>query len=184
MNFIQNFEANDYIENEMHLQKANFCESKEITALIMTWNAGASTPFSLQQHDDDSAFFRNLILSSGCPDILVFGFQELVDLEDKKVVTKSFFKSKKKYSSVQEHMSHQYRDWRDFLTRCLDDYMPRDELYHLLHTTSLVGLFTCVFVRAPLIDRIRSLTSAQVKRGLGGLHGNKVRISYYPSVLY
>ncbi|RKF58960.1 putative inositol polyphosphate 5-phosphatase C9G1.10c [Erysiphe neolycopersici] len=163
----------DYIENEMHLQKANFCESKDITALIMTWNAGASTPFSLQQHDEDSTIFRNLILSSGCPDILVFGFQELVDLEDKKAVTKSFFKSKKKYSSVQEHMSHQYRDWRDFLTRCLDDYMPRDELYHLLHTTSLVGLFTCVFVRAPLIDRIRSLTSAQVKRGLGGLHGNK-----------
>ncbi|POS83951.1 hypothetical protein EPUL_004061 [Erysiphe pulchra] len=163
----------DYIENEMHLQKANFCETKDITALIMTWNAGASTPFSLQQHDEDSTFFRNLILSSGCPDILVFGFQELVDLEDKKAVTKSFFKSKKKYSSVQEHMSHQYRDWRDFLTRCLDDYMPRDELYHLLHTTSLVGLFTCVFVRAPLIDRIKSLTSAQVKRGLGGLHGNK-----------
>ncbi|KHJ32529.1 putative endonuclease exonuclease phosphatase [Erysiphe necator] len=163
----------DYMENQMYLQKADFCESNEITALIMSWNAGASTPFNLQQNDEDFTLFRNLILSSGCPDILVFGFQELVDLEDKKAVTKSFFKSKKKYSSVQEHMSHQYRDWRDFLIRCLDDHMPRDELYHLLHTTSLVGLFTCVFVRAPLIDRISSLTSAEVKRGLGGLHGNK-----------
>ena len=70
-------------------------------------------------------------------------------------------------------MSHQYRDWRDFLTRCLDDYMPRDELYHLLHTASLVGLFTCIFVKAALRERIRSINSAEVKRGMGGLHGNK-----------
>ncbi|TQS34964.1 hypothetical protein Golomagni_04632 [Golovinomyces magnicellulatus] len=163
----------DFVETQMHYQESDFCESKDIRVLIMTWNAGASTPFALQQREQDVAFFRNLILSSGCPDILVFGFQELVDLEDKKAVTKSFFKSKKKDHSMQEHMSHQYRDWRDFLTRCLDDYMPRDELYHQLHTASLVGLFTCIFVRAPLIDRIRSLNSAEVKRGLGGLHGNK-----------
>lgn len=71
-------------------------------------------------------------------------------------------------------MSHQYRDWRDFLTRCLDDYMPRNELYQLLHTASLVGLFTCVFVRASLRERIRSVSGAEVKRGMGGLHGNKV----------
>lgn len=71
-------------------------------------------------------------------------------------------------------MSHRYRDWRDFLTRCLDNYMPRGELYHLLHTASLVGLFTCIFVRAPLRDRIRGLSGAEVKRGMGGLHGNKV----------
>jgi hypothetical protein len=87
----------------------------------------------------------------------------------------SFFKSKKKDSSTeQENMSHQYRDWRDYLTRSLDDYMPRHELYHLLHTSSLVGLFTCIFVKASLRERIRNICGAEVKRGMGGLHGNKV----------
>jgi hypothetical protein len=71
-------------------------------------------------------------------------------------------------------MSHQYRDWRDFLKRSLDDYMPYDELYHLLHTSNLVGLFTCIFVKASLRERIRNLRAAEVKRGMGGLHGNKV----------
>lgn len=71
-------------------------------------------------------------------------------------------------------MSHQYRDWRDFLSRCMDDFMPRDELYHLLHTSSLVGLFTCIFVRASLRERIRNVYGGEVKRGMGGLHGNKV----------
>jgi hypothetical protein len=52
--------------------------------------------------------------------------------------------------------------------------MPRNELYHLLHTASLVGLFTCIFVRASLRERIRSVSGAEVKRGMGGLHGNKV----------
>jgi hypothetical protein len=72
-------------------------------------------------------------------------------------------------------MSHQYRDWRDFLLQCLDEYMPADELYHLLQTAHMVGLFTCVFVKATIRDRIRSLKNAEVKRGMGGLHGNKVR---------
>lgn len=72
------------------------------------------------------------------------------------------------------YMSHQYRDWIEYLTRCLDDYMPKDELYYLLHTASLVGLFTCIFVKASLRDRIKNIGGAEVKRGMGGLHGNKV----------
>jgi hypothetical protein len=69
-------------------------------------------------------------------------------------------------------MSHQYRDWRDFLARSLDDYMSGD-LYQLLHTAPLVGLFTCIFVKADLRERISNLSSAEVKRGMGGVYGNK-----------
>lgn len=79
-----------------------------------------------------------------------------------------------KEGSDQERMSHQYRDWRDFLLKSLDEYMPQDELYHLLHTAHLVGLFTCIFVKSTIRDRVRNLSSAEVKRGMGGLHGNKV----------
>lgn len=164
----------DWIENRMKSQEAEFSQLENIKALVMTWNAGATTPYHLQQSGTDATFFRDLLQGSNCPDILVFGFQELVDLEDKKTVTKSFFKSKKKDpSGEQEHMSRQYRDWRDFLIRSLDDFMPRDELYHLLHTASMVGLFTCIFVRAPLRERIRSICASEVKRGMGGRHGNK-----------
>lgn len=73
-------------------------------------------------------------------------------------------------------MSHQYRDWRDYIIRCLDDSMPRDELYHLLYSANLVGLFTCVFVRAGLRDRISGISAAEIKRGLGGRAGNKVSV--------
>lgn len=163
----------DWIENQMQSQEREFAAFNPIKALVMTWNAGATAPSHLRKSDQDAAFFRNLLQNSGSPDLLIFGFQELVDLEDKKTMTKTFFKSKKKDpTSEHEHMSRAYREWRAFLTACMDDFVP-GELYHLLHTASLVGLFTCIFVKAPLRDRIRGLSAVEVKRGMGGLHGNK-----------
>ncbi|KAK3685848.1 Endonuclease/exonuclease/phosphatase [Podospora appendiculata] len=162
----------DWLGSEMKRKDEEYCSFQKLKVLVLTWNAGASTPNSLRYSDSDASFFQNLLQDSGSPDILVFGFQELVDLEDKRATAKRFLKPKKKEGSDQERMSHQYRDWRDFLVRTLDDYMPGD-LYHLLHTAPLVGLFTCIFVKADLRDRISNLSSAEVKRGLGGLHGNK-----------
>lgn len=182
----------DWHDARMKAQEKSFCHFQDLKVMVMTWNAGASTPHSLRYSDQDAIFIRNLLQSSDSPDILVFGFQELVDLEDKTATaskfsivpssisfrlanarTERFLKSKKKEGSDQERMSHQYRDWRDFLLKSLDDYMPREDLYHLLHTATLVGLFTCIFVKSSIRDRIRNLTSADVKRGMGGLHGNK-----------
>ena len=59
----------------------------------MTWNAGASTPYHLQHSKQDQKFFRDLLQNSDSPDILVFGFQELVDLEDKKTTASMFYHS-------------------------------------------------------------------------------------------
>ncbi|CAM1507936.1 Fc.00g047840.m01.CDS01 [Cosmosporella sp. VM-42] len=163
----------DCLEDSMKAKDTRYCNFQEIKALFFTWNAGASTPNSLRYSGADSSFFQDLLQSSGSPDIIVFGFQELVDLEDKKATAKRFLKPKKKEGSDQERMSHQYRDWRDFLMKSLDDYMPADDLYHLLHTAPMVGLFTCIFVKASLRERIHNLSGAEVKRGMGGLHGNK-----------
>ncbi|CZS99514.1 related to phosphatidylinositol phosphate phosphatase [Rhynchosporium graminicola] len=163
----------DWIENQMQSQEPEYATFTPIKALVMTWNAGATKPTTLRNKPDDDAFFGNLLGSSGVPDLLIFGFQELVDLEDKKTMTKTFFKSKKKDpTSEHEHMSRAYREWRAFITASMDNFIP-GEIYQLLHTASLVGLFTCIFVRAPLHGRIKCLSAVEVKRGMGGLHGNK-----------
>lgn len=85
--------------------------------------------------------------------------------------------SKKKESGEKEHMSRQYRVWMEYLTRSINECMPLDESYVLLHSANLIGLFTCVFVKHKERQRIKSLSAAEVKRGMGGLHGNKVRLS-------
>lgn len=163
----------DWIEARMQSRDSDFCSFRELTAAVLTWNAGASKPSYLQHSFDDQSFFHDYITSHEPPDIFVFGFQELVDLEDKKVTAKSFFKSKKKDPADQEHMSRQYRAWRDHLAGCLDQYMPTNQTYTLLHTTSMVGLFTCVFVKSSERQRIRHVHTSEVKRGMGGMHGNK-----------
>ena len=74
----------------MHEHDTEYCEFDEITTVVATWNAGATTPSSLRQENKDNNFFREVIQTNDPPDILVFGFQELVDLEDKKLTASKF----------------------------------------------------------------------------------------------
>lgn len=165
--------ADDWLETHMEQHDSEFCSFQEITTAVLTWNAGASKPSWLSQNKEDNAFFRNYLTAHDQPDIFVFGFQELVDLEDKKLTAKTLFKSKRKDANEQEHMSHQYRAWRDHLARSLDEHLPLSQRYMLLHTSSMVGLFTCIFVRDRCRDRIRCVHTAEIKRGMGGRYGNK-----------
>lgn len=82
--------------------------------------------------------------------------------------------SKKKDNGEKEHMSRQYRVWADHLTRTLNECMPLDESYVLLHTANMVGLFTCIFVKHKERHNIKNVSASEIKRGMGGLHGNKV----------
>lgn len=166
----------DWLEGEMQKRDVEFCHFREIRALVCTWNAGASKPQDLLKGEDDRMFLEGVLSSVDSPDIIVFGFQELVDLENKKLTAKSLLKGgskKKKAASQQEHMSHQYRLWQQQLTKSIETHMPPDQPYVLLHAANLVGLFTAIFVRSSERGNIRNVSASTVKRGLGGLHGNK-----------
>ncbi|GAB7342794.1 hypothetical protein MBLNU457_g0929t2 [Dothideomycetes sp. NU457] len=163
----------DWLEARMQERDEDYCTFQEITAAVVTWNAGASKPNYLRNDSRDNVFLRDFLTSQRPPDILVFGFQELVDLEDKKQTAKSLFNRKRKDPAEQEHVGHQYRAWRDHLVRSIDEFMPADQNYSLLHTSSMVGLFSCIFVKSSLRSRISNVNTAEVKRGLNGLHGNK-----------
>lgn len=67
-----------------------FCSFRELTALVISWNAGAATPTRLCYEERDSQFFNDVLQADMPPDLLVFGFQELVDLEDKKLTASSY----------------------------------------------------------------------------------------------
>lgn len=73
----------DWQESFMKAQEPSYCTFEDLKVMCMTWNAGASTPHSLRYDAEDAVFIQTLLQSSDSPDILIFGFQELVDLEDK-----------------------------------------------------------------------------------------------------
>ena len=70
----------------MQVREAEYCTYKDVSALVLTWNAGASKPSDLRYDQQNSNFFREFLSAEqNPPDIIVFGLQELVDLEDKKL---------------------------------------------------------------------------------------------------
>lgn len=69
----------------MHRRHVDYCTFRDVTALVTTWNAGASKTHSLDQSGEGDTLFNDLLGNADAPDILVFGFQELVDLEDTKL---------------------------------------------------------------------------------------------------
>ena len=65
----------------MQHRDVEFCHFREIKTVVLTWNAGAVTPGSVKTSD----FIRNAVTPEDPPEIVIFGFQELVDLENKKI---------------------------------------------------------------------------------------------------
>lgn len=171
----------DWIENDMQHHDSEFCTFDDIRVFYVTWNAGAARTSDLDRTDHDRMFLNNgfnLVCNyEDGPEILAFGFQELVELDNKSVTAKTMFQSKRsKKEKAQKvatstHISYQYKDWQDRLGREIAAYFS--ENYNLVHSSNMVGLFTCIFVKAKESSRVRSIKSGKTKTGLGGLHGNK-----------
>ncbi|KAL2423954.1 putative inositol polyphosphate 5-phosphatase C9G1.10c [Exophiala dermatitidis] len=160
----------DWIEAEMQERDVEYCTFREVRAAVVTWNVGASTPYDLR-----SDFIAEAIHARDPPEILVFGFQEVVDLEDRAVTAKSIlgFGKKKDTVKTEQHQSRVYREWRDYLSKMISRYTSDRYAYSELQTSSLIGLFQCVFIRQEERPRVRNLQAASIKLGLKGHYGNK-----------
>ncbi|KAL9063559.1 MAG: hypothetical protein Q9161_009407 [Pseudevernia consocians] len=80
----------DWLDNDMQDRDVEYCSFREITALVVTWNAGASTPAHFRYEENEPQFFQEVLQAGKPPDLLVFGFQELIDLEDKKLTASAY----------------------------------------------------------------------------------------------
>lgn len=87
-------DADSYIDlladNDMQDRDVEYCSFREMTTLVVTWNAGASTPTHVRYEENEPHFFQEVLQAGEPPDLLVFGFQELVDLEDKKLTASKY----------------------------------------------------------------------------------------------
>ena len=63
----------------MQSMDVEYCVFREIRASVFTWNVGAATPGMVRNND----FLADAIHVENPPEVLVFGLQEVVDLEDR-----------------------------------------------------------------------------------------------------
>ncbi|TKY89630.1 hypothetical protein EX895_001415 [Sporisorium graminicola] len=176
----------DWIEAEKGLREAEFCTYRSIKTLHVTFNMDAASPSDLETSAENMEVFGSM-LRNACqvgsdslaadrpPDIIVFGFQELIDLESKKLTAKSLLLGggKKKANDLGDRVSRQYRAWYDKLIQIVRYAMPATCGYLLVQSESLVGLFTCVFVKQTEFKNVRELAISTAKTGMGGRYGNK-----------
>lgn len=69
----------------MVAREHEYCDFRNVKVLMCSWNIDASKPAELESSSDGRKFLEKLFESTKSPDIIVVGFQEMIDLESKKM---------------------------------------------------------------------------------------------------
>ncbi|KAJ7581477.1 Endonuclease/exonuclease/phosphatase [Mycena floridula] len=179
--------AVDWIDKELMKHEKTFSTFRNLRVLIVSWNADSARPEALI----DSSFLNDALTSVDSPDIIVFGMQEVVDLESRKMTAKNVFMSgaaKKRdpgpstddrpgpstgLSGLSDKVTGAYKRWYEHFMLAVKMAMPPTCPYTVIHTESLVGLFTCMFVKNSERAVVHDNYITTLKRGMGGRYGNK-----------
>jgi hypothetical protein len=183
--------TSDWMTQELERRFADYSTFRQLTALHITFNIDAA---STSDFDGSELPGLNVLdTMSTMPDIIVIGFQELVDLQDTRIMAKSFLLGgarKSKGHDVGERLSHQARAWTQKISKDIrkkvmqwhaatdgqkksGDVVGDERMYELVLQDSLVGLFTAVFVKEKESINVREAAVASIKTGFGGRMGNK-----------
>ena len=72
-------------ESQITLRQPDYCTFRDIKVLVCSWNIDSAKPSDLAGSEVNSRFFDQLLGSIDSPDVVVFGFQEVIPLTDKKL---------------------------------------------------------------------------------------------------
>lgn len=151
--------------------------------LLVSWNVDAAKPDMLTGDAANLSFLSDALRSVESPDIITFGFQEVMDLENRKMAAKNVLLGSKKKGEndggLSEKVTSAYKRWYDRLVLAVRVAMGPEVPYTVVHTESLVGLFTCVFVKNSERHALKDLAITTIKRGMGGRYGNKVGVFFF-----
>lgn len=165
--------ANKLVENE-----SSFSTFQKLNTLVVSWNCNAARPDSLNDDRRNAEFLGDVFKStSEIPDIITFGFQEVIDLESRRMAAKGMIMGKRKDrdDALSDRVTGAYKRWHDRLSSVVKaTFGPLGVEYNVVNTESMVGLFTCIFVRNTSEFVCREKSVAALKRGMGGRYGNKV----------
>lgn len=78
--------AVNWIDKRMVERQPDYCDFRQVRVLVVSWNIDSAKPTDLSSGGVNNANFLDQVLGSvESPDIIVFGFQEVIPLTDKKL---------------------------------------------------------------------------------------------------
>jgi hypothetical protein len=79
------------VETQMHDKESEYCSFRDLKILISSWNIDSSKPGDLTGSYENQSFFEQCLSSVESPDIIVFGWQEMIDLNNRKLTASTLF---------------------------------------------------------------------------------------------
>ncbi|KAJ3415822.1 hypothetical protein HDV05_004095 [Chytridiales sp. JEL 0842] len=174
------FLEKDWRETYIRERDSAFCNYRTLKVFVGSWNIDANKPEALDGRPEHEQVLQQWFtqMRNDEPEMIVIGFQELVDLESKKVNAKKMLfqgttKTIKghKNNHAKSNADGRFTAWKERLTRCVRELLGAK--YRMVECQQLVGLFQCIFIQEKETLRLRAVSTHQVKTGLGGFHGNK-----------
>lgn len=165
------------VEQQLLKRENAFSTFRDLMVLNVSWNVDAAKPESLSGDLDNVRFLQDVLTSVDSPGIISFGFQEVIDLESRSMAAKTVLLGGKKKGDerkINEKVTSSYKRWHDRLVHAVRLVMPPGSPYTVIHTESLVDLFTCLFVKNGECAALKDAAIVTIKRGMGGRYGNKV----------
>ncbi len=159
----------------------SFSSFRDLSVLVVSWNCDSARPDSLSGEPRNSKFLHDILQRvDEPPDIISFGFQEVIDLESRKMAAKNVLLGgkKKQDDALSDKVTGAYKRWYNYLTLALKSAMPNEVGYTVIHTENLVGLFSCIFVKTKARAQFDDISITTIKRGMGGRYGNKVALLF------
>jgi hypothetical protein len=170
--------AKRLLDKELVKLESSFSSFRGLTVLVVSWNCDSARPDSLTGEPENFSFLTDALHSvDHPPDVIVFGFQEVIDLESRKMVAKNVLLGGKKKGDdggLSDKVTGAYKRWYDRLIIAVKTAMPKNTPYSVVNTESLVGLFSCIFVKSSERATFDDGAITTIKRGMGGRYGNKV----------
>lgn len=165
------FLTSDHLSQRVSKRSAEFSTYRSIRSLHVSFNIDAASPSDLNSSAESMQWLPDLLASSlseagQAPELIFFGFQEVVDLEDKRLTARNMLRnaaSSGKEAADHKKSNQQYRLWYDRLVQSVRLAMPAESPYKVVHSEHLSGLFSCLFVRQDERQNMRDDTVVSVK---------------------
>lgn len=148
---------NDYVNLELKKRTFEFSSTRNIKVFIGTFNLNGA---ACDQDLSDWLFPEDG--GKDLPDIVLVGFQEVVELTPSQILNAEPAK-------------------REFWEKQVSAILSTRDSYVLVRSEQLVGTALAMFVRSSEASYISKVEGSTIKTGLGGMAGNKggVAVSFY-----
>jgi hypothetical protein len=130
----------------------------ELTVFVATWNLHG------RRLDEVPGVLAPILTES--TDIIVLNFQEVIDLNGMTVI----------FASRGDDFTN--KTIESIIERQLSILSPESE-YVQVGAESMVGLYSCVYIRRGYVDQVSRVRTERFKAGFGGAAGNKGSVSIF-----